>query len=131
MRKAIFLLSALLLALPAHAADKVDCKNAQTQMDMDFCAGRDFTAADAQLNALYKKLVALLDAHERVSLVKAQRAWLAWRDAECDYRTISSEGGSIRPMLIGECDTELTANRIKDIKDQLKCSAGDLSCPAN
>jgi uncharacterized protein YecT (DUF1311 family) len=130
MRKLLLALP-LLLACPAHAADKLDCKNPQTQIDMDQCAGQDFQKADGALNASYKQLVSKLDPHALAALKTAQRAWLAWRDAECDYRTIATEGGSIRPMLVSECETELTANRIKDLTAQLKCPAGDLSCPAN
>jgi uncharacterized protein YecT (DUF1311 family) len=130
MRKLILILP-LLLACPAHAADKLDCRNAQTQIDMDSCAGQEFQKSDRALNANYKQLMGKLDPHAQAALKTAQHAWLAWRDAECDYRTIGSEGDTIRPMLATYCKTELTNARVKDIKDQRKCPAGDLSCPAN
>ena len=130
MRKLILAAPLLMLMSGARADDTVDCKHAMTQMDMDFCAGKDFQAADGKLNATYKKLTSALDAHELASLKTAQRAWVAWRDAECDYRTIDSEGGSIRPMEVSMCETELTNDRIKQLQDQIACPAGNLACPA-
>jgi uncharacterized protein YecT (DUF1311 family) len=121
----------LLLVTSARGDEQVDCKNAMTQMDMNYCAGQDFNAADAKLNATYKKLTSELDPHELDTLKVAQRAWVAWRDAECTYETIDSEGGSIRPMEISECQTELTNDRVKQLAKQVECPAGNLACPAN
>ena len=47
----------LATAAPAPAEDEpnVDCKNQKTQMDMTYCAGQDFVAADDELNAQYKR----------------------------------------------------------------------------
>lgn len=121
---------ALLLVSDARGAEQPDCKNAMTQMDMNACAAKDFAAADAALNKTYKTLTSKLDANELAALRTAQRAWIAWRDAECNFETIDAEGGSIRPMEFSMCQTELTNDRIRQLQKQIACPAGNLACPA-
>jgi uncharacterized protein YecT (DUF1311 family) len=116
----------------ASAADApfahTDCKNAPTQMEMDYCAGLDFKAADAKLNALYRQMTAKYDPADKEKLKAAEKAWLAYRDAECDYETAQSEGGSIHPMVETECATDKTQARIKELERQFHCDEGDTSC---
>ncbi|MBI3677244.1 MAG: DUF1311 domain-containing protein [Proteobacteria bacterium] len=45
---------------PVQAQD-VDCKNATSQNEMNFCADQDFQKADKALNAAYKKVIADMD----------------------------------------------------------------------
>ncbi len=81
---------------------KVDCNNAQTQMDMNICSQRDYDKADKALNEQYKKtraaMVAIdsdLDADLKgaeKALVKAQRAWVDYRDGECEAEGSPGEG---------------------------------------
>jgi uncharacterized protein YecT (DUF1311 family) len=122
----------LFAAAVAHAQDNLfahtDCKKAATQMDMDYCAGLDFKAADAQLNALYRQMMAKYDEADREKLKAAEKAWLAYRDAECDYETASSIGGTIHPMVETMCQTDKTKARIKELKSQRDCEEGNMSC---
>ena len=89
----------LLGTAAARAQDNVDCKNAETQMDLDFCAGKDFDAVDAQLNKVYGTLAAKYGAGDKALLKTAEKAWLAYRDAECSYETADTVGGTINPMV--------------------------------
>ena len=83
----LVLLLALAVALPLGAARAADCRNPQTQMDMNTCAGQDFQKADAALNALYRQMQARLkdDPDQTRRLMETQRAWVAFRDAECRF----------------------------------------------
>lgn len=127
------LLAACILAtfLLAQAAHAEDCANATTQAAMNSCAASAFTKADAALNATYAQVTSRL-AHApdtKRSLVAAQRAWLAFRDAECTFETASTVDGSIHPMLVSICRTGLTQAREKSFRAMLHCAEGDLSCP--
>jgi|SRR6185312_2466036 len=128
MRKLLLAAPLLLLVTDARGDTKVDCKHAQTQMDMDFCAGQDFTAADAKLNALYKQMMSKYDSGNQAMLRTAQRNWVAFRDAECAYETNLSVGGTIHPMMVTLCKTTKTNDRIKELNAQVHCGEGDLSC---
>ena len=113
----------------ARAAD--DCSNASTQAAMTECADKSLIASDAELNTLYKKIQARLKDDQETSklLVAAQRAWVAFRDAECTFSSSGVAQGSIYPMTLLQCRDGLTGQRIKDFQKYLECDEGDTSCP--
>ncbi|TSD85424.1 DUF1311 domain-containing protein [Mycobacterium sp. KBS0706] len=117
----------LLAALPAAAQDCPD----DSQAGLNQCAGDAYKKADAALNAAYKQVMARLKDSEAAakSLVAAQRAWIAYRDAECDFMSSGVEGGSARPMIVAQCLEQETTRRTDDLKALLNCEEGDLSCP--
>jgi uncharacterized protein YecT (DUF1311 family) len=126
--KTIFTVVAIAFAaVPALAADS-DCQKETSQMGLNECFGKLADAADAELNKAYKALAAKSEGQEKDALRDAQRAWIAYRDKECDYETIAEEGGSIRPMEISICVAEKTAARTKEFKSWLSCAPSDLSC---
>ena len=119
----------LAMAAPGQAAgETLNCKNPETTYEINMCAGRDFTAADRAMNALYKQLMAKYDAGNRKLLLAAQRSWLKFRDDECDYETALTIGGTIHSTMVTNCDTEMTLERIKRLKAQASCEEGDMSC---
>lgn len=119
----------LLLPLPALAAE--DCSRLATQLEMNTCAGRNLDVADAALNDAYRKIVVRLaqDTEAIGQLRAAQRAWIAFRDAECAFAASSVEGGSIYPMIHADCLREATEARTAALHTYLDCAEGDLSCP--
>ncbi|RJT41106.1 lysozyme inhibitor LprI family protein [Mesorhizobium waimense] len=125
------LLSACLVVLAAGSAAQAqeECdRSDDSQSMMTICAGTEYQAADAKLNAAYKDLVGRNDDKTNKLLQTAQRAWVAFRDAECAYTTADSEGGSIHPMEVSQCLTELTDQRIKQLTSGANCQEGDVSC---
>jgi len=129
MRPRYLLLLAPLLLAPLAQAD--ECDNATTQLDMNQCAGKQFQAADKELNSLYQQINQRLKDQPQTKklLVTTQRAWVAFRDAECDFAASGVEGGSVYPLIHSNCTTALTKDRVKAFKTYLKCEEGDLSCP--
>jgi uncharacterized protein YecT (DUF1311 family) len=127
-RHGIVLLMSLLVAKPA-AAQEADCANAETQADMNACAGLEYEAADRELNAVWKDAIADAKAldedlkttggdgrpgHEE-TLRTAQRAWIGYRDANCDFEGFEARGGSMEPMLASLCLARLTRLRTKEL----------------
>ncbi|ENY71907.1 lysozyme inhibitor LprI family protein [Aeromonas diversa] len=105
---------ALLLLLATTAAQAGDdCNEPTTQAAMNICAMQDYARADAALNAAYKKLVSTLDKAQLGRLKTAQRAWIGFRDAQCDYEAGAYEGGSIAPLIHSGCLSTLTEQRTK------------------
>ncbi|WP_080404843.1 lysozyme inhibitor LprI family protein [Burkholderia ubonensis] len=88
---------------------------------------RDRRAADSKLNQAYKKLLgALKDDPDsglipRTQIESAQRTRVAFRDAECDFRT-SVSGGAHQWLVVNhvQCLAELTEQRTKVLDDYLK-----------
>ncbi|MFE0017748.1 lysozyme inhibitor LprI family protein [Mesorhizobium sp. NPDC059054] len=125
-------LFALLLgtAAPLSTASAEDCGSVSGgQAGMNECYGNVFKKADAELNKLYKEIEARLkdDPDTTKLLVTAQKAWVAYRDGECDFQTAG--GGSIAGMAYPMCQTAITQSRIDDFKGYLKCEEGDPNCP--
>lgn len=136
MRKHLILaigLAAVALSPGAgRADDPVDCKHAETQLDLNVCSQHDLDQADATLNADYQKIVARLqgaDAKYLEHFKAAQRAWLKFRDAECEFQGSFTDGGSIQPLMINGCLKGLTEKRVKELQYYVDCEEGDLTCP--
>ena len=87
---------------------------------MNICAGREYKAADVELNQVYRQLVSMLDDEEKPQLKEAQTAWLKYRDTNCEFVADQYKGGSIRPMIHGLCLAEMTRNRTTELKSQIK-----------
>jgi uncharacterized protein YecT (DUF1311 family) len=49
-------------------------------------------------------------------VLKGQKAWLVYRDAQCDLADFVSRGGSLEPMVVAGCKAELTIERIKTLQ---------------
>ena len=62
-------------------------------------------------------------------LVAAQRAWVAFRDAECAFSASEVCGVTADGMIVAICLDKLTGKGIDDFKDYLKCQEGGLDCP--
>src|SRR4051812_11628918 len=100
---------------------------AQTQAEMTAQAGARLTAADQRLNDAYRRLTARATANGRVRLQAAERLWMQYRDANCEAVS-GARGGSMRPMLVADCQTRMTEARTKELTAQLQCAEPDMSC---
>ena len=117
----------LMLAALA-AAQAPNCANPQNQMEMSECAANDFAAADAQLNAVWARVVAAqrtetIPRGDRrpsalVVLRNAQRAWISFRDNQCTWEGYQARGGTMEPMLYNQCRARLTHVRIEQLQPQ-------------
>ena len=132
------MIASLLLPLLMQSAEPLpDCNQEEAdrgiQPEMNQCAWRDYLIADAELNAQWKFTVAAMKERDAVtapyrdksdtrlgaydSLLKAQRAWLIYRDAHCGmggYAPMS--GGSMEPMLVAFCMRGLTQQRTDQLR---------------
>ncbi|MBG1233075.1 lysozyme inhibitor LprI family protein [Aestuariivirga litoralis] len=123
-----WIIVALALGLPlapALADDAPDCANAQSQNDMTLCAQLEYGKADKALNAIWPKIKAAAEDSDKDSgkhdyaeaLLASQKAWLAYRDAQCKWLGFEGHGGSIEPMLVNNCLAAQTEARIKELND--------------
>lgn len=123
----LFLLVGSVAATAAFAQDKkVNCADPQTQMEMTQCAGEDYDKADKDLNVEYQKLRKLLGERDKAAdengkgsvdaLVAAQRAWVAYRDANCNLAGFQARGGSMEPQLVASCLAQMSRDRTQELK---------------
>lgn len=115
MNKRIFSLAlTALVAMPLAAL--ADCTDPQTQSEMNMCANQDLAKADAELNATYKALMRTLDKTQQAEVKAIQLLWIQFKNRTCHFESTSAEGGSIQPLLLSSCLTQLTKARTKDLK---------------
>ena len=105
------------LFLAALAVLPLAGARAQSQMALDETANREFERADARLNIVYRQVLGMLDATGRKKLQKAERAWVAYRDAQADLEADVNRGGTMEPMVYSSTETDLTDARIKALHD--------------
>ncbi len=93
-------------------AETLDCNNAITQKDMNFCSKKDYEQAQAELNAVYQKASEHFpDKDTDTRFEESHKAWLNYRDLHCDYAADQYKGGSIRPLIYFACLETLTKER--------------------
>lgn len=125
-------LSTLAIFLPAAAVaqpNPIDCANASSTVELNYCAERDLDKADQALNATYKQLIASIAKSGgeapydpkswEAALRQSQRAWVAFREAECKGLVPMEWGGgtgTTQAVLI--CMTELTNARTKTLAER-------------
>ena len=83
------------------------------------CNGAELGRQDVRLNGVYRPLAAKLDPDRRGLLIKAERAWLAARDADCAFAAAGESGGSLYRLLVQDCMISANALRIKALEGYL------------
>lgn len=133
LRPAVLLTAVMVLFAPAGSAladeEKVDCENPMSTYEMNVCSERDLEKADAALNAIYKKALASIEdngmeppfdskTHEE-AMRAAQRAWVAYRDADCKGLLPQVwTGGSGTTSAVNACLIDKTQQRTSELKDR-------------
>lgn len=96
-------------------AQQPNCKNPQTQTELNICSGVDYQRADKQLNQVYNQVRDQLSANRRQQLIVAQRAWISFRDADCKFARSAVEGGTMAPLIANTCLEDLTKKRTSEL----------------
>jgi uncharacterized protein YecT (DUF1311 family) len=127
-------LMAVALAAPAWAAgdepeyskayDGCMAQSSGITVTMRDCISAEQGRQDKQLDAVYRELSAKSDRHARAALVQAERAWVAFRKAQCVYAGEQEFGGTLGPVLIASCFLETTARRLQDLRKYVKAEHG-------
>ena len=101
--------------------------------DLIACADADLSAADGALNAQWKEAQAKASAQDKdmdaaaqagnggisfsQSLLASERAWIAYRDAQCRFETYRNFGGRELPIYQAGCRANLTKQRTQELKE--------------
>ena len=104
-----------------------DLPGGSTTVGMADCIMAETAAWDAILNEEYKATqqaneAADTDGHSPVmdrsdALRDAQRAWIAFRDADCAARYAMWQDGTIRTIVGANCQLTMTAQRAIELRD--------------
>lgn len=84
-------------------------------VEMLNCIDEELRTQDARLNGAYKALGKSLLPERREQLLAAQRLWIKYRDANCQF--YASAGGSLAAVSGSECVLRETAERAKELEE--------------
>jgi uncharacterized protein YecT (DUF1311 family) len=118
---ALLIMAAAIDLAPEDPVENACYERDQSQQWMNRCAGDAYQRADKALNAQWAKVFATYgdDAESKNLLLDGQRAWLKYRDAQCELAAFDSRGGSIWPLINSGCLASLTRQRTKELADLL------------
>lgn len=105
MRTPTFAIAVLVLGSGIAVASKGDeatganapCWKSGATVDIADCFAKSGKQADTDLNRTYAQIISVLDTADRQRLQKAERAWVAYRDAACEAEYALWEGGTGGP----------------------------------
>lgn len=111
-------------AEPAYSAGYRQCMSRAggVTASMVACITAEYRRFDARLNAAYR--IALRQRPERRdALVRAERAWLTYRTANCDYY-LDPDGGTLARVTANGCVLRMTAERTLELEAIARGGAG-------
>lgn len=94
----------------------LESPDGQSTAGMVQCAGAELEIQDRALNAAYRDLTSDMNARQKANLVKAQRAWIAFRDADCQAR-YDSDWGTLSTITANMCMLRRTVERTIELEE--------------
>jgi uncharacterized protein YecT (DUF1311 family) len=93
-----------------------ECEAASTQGQIDATVEKELDEANRTLQEAYSKHLAALGTEDRERLIKSQRAWEIYRDAQCEAVYGMFAGGTVAGAQFIACKRQLTQERDSEIK---------------
>lgn len=91
-------------------------KSGGVTAEMHACIAAEHTRQDQQLNRNYQVLMAELTPARKKQLQTAQRLWLQYRDANCQFYA-DPDGGTAAGVAAADCVLQMTAHRARELAD--------------
>lgn len=112
------------LSVVSHSQDKrvssSPCGEYGTQAEANACARREYQKADAEMVALYDRLMTKLagfGVKHQQRLRRAQALWWQYRDANCESEASIYEEGTMRPAVYYSCLASVTRERVRRLEE--------------
>ncbi len=88
----------------------LDAPSGQSTAGMIGCIAAELSVQDARLNTTWRRVTARLNPRQKAKLQAAQRAWIAYRDADC--RSLDdADWGTISRIAANQCMLRQTMER--------------------
>ena len=121
------LITVLFFLILSQNALALDCNKAIATPEINECASIEQVKVEAQLNATYKSVIQKLEHPDpefaddysatKKALIEAQRAWVKFREADCEATYTWHSGGTIRTVMHIGCMQAHAEQRIKELKE--------------
>lgn len=121
----VFLWIILLMPVPSLAemydAEYQKCNKNNTMGIVD-CVMKQTKLWDKRLNTSYKELMERTEVPQQEFLTAAQRLWIKYRDANCDFYYAGQ--GSIKQIHTAECLRSMTRDRTCELQEANNMESG-------
>ena len=123
------LLSFITLVCASSFAHAIDCNKALNTMEINECASIEQQKVEAKLNQVYQRVLKGMEkdyasdgnfADMKKSFVNAQRAWIKFREADCDAVYQKNIGGTIRNLVHITCMQSHAKKRMEQLEEYEK-----------
>lgn len=125
LKSALTAVTLTCLAANGHAADTagtsqpfnacMDKSGGVTSAMLD-CIATETQLQEARLNKAYQAAMDHLSAPRKKQLRQAQRAWLSFRQANCQFYA-DPDGGTAATVISNDCYMSATASRAQELED--------------
>ncbi len=113
-----------LLGRPSIAApqlaQKINCNEATSTPELNYCTGQEAQAADRKLNQAYQKLTRKISTKQKQRLTQAQLEWIKFRDRTCEFEAGELGGGTASTAAYLSCINRVTTQRTADLQRYLE-----------
>jgi uncharacterized protein YecT (DUF1311 family) len=94
-------------------------RHAQSTFETDQCVATERKRLRPLLAAAYSKLVndPNSNKHRKHLIAVSQKSWNAYMKHDCAYAGSAAQGGTLAPILEGECLVSRTRTRIGDLRE--------------
>ncbi|MFM7363228.1 MAG: lysozyme inhibitor LprI family protein [Cuspidothrix sp.] len=98
------------------AVKELNCSNDTSLSEQTECFRKDYEQANRELNRVYKQVISDLSAERKQKLIRAEQAWIKYRDTNCEYRS-SMWGGVQRVGFNYSCLARMTRERTQELRN--------------
>lgn len=119
LRLSIVLTSGLMaFSAPAQHMNEKDspCANVVQTAELTNCLSIARDKADAKLNSVYKDLRTRLKGDDAQALIKTQRLWIQYRDANCSAERDLYQGSTASSAVYLACLESMTRARTRELQ---------------
>ncbi|MEJ8678797.1 lysozyme inhibitor LprI family protein [Plesiomonas shigelloides] len=113
-------------ASAAASAPEQDCGNAANTLEINACLQKQQEQMEAQLNQVYREVLAQISAESaqpdspaqmKQQFIAAQRAWISFREKDCQAVYTFWSQGTIRNAMYLGCMRSRAEQRIKELQE--------------
>ena len=93
----------------------------QTTLGLEGCAEKAILRTDRAIDSQVKVVFGLLGSKSaRLSFVTGEESWVRYRDASCTAEVSNYAGGSIEPVVYGDCIAARNETHLTDLTGMRK-----------
>ncbi|WP_202743949.1 lysozyme inhibitor LprI family protein [Acinetobacter calcoaceticus] len=123
LKTSLIVLSSLTCSISFAGIEK--CSNLPNQSALNNCSSNVLNSANQKINTVYANYMKELSPTEKLQLKDAQRAWIQYKEKDCQFQSSPVLKGSLYPFVHNACLVKKTETRIKELQDMQECRSGN------